>query len=189
MLFRSVDACVAKFTEKDPEVTGRIGLRVVYRNTGEPWRVEVTERLPGARHLLACLDRVARTWRLPPMERDYAKLDVTVAVYPGARFDLRPPPPQEEDEPPPPPLGTFTFQPGGFINAGWSGRGAAGRRVEGNGTAPPPSEMEPAGEAPEDPGTGRPAEGAGAGPELPGEAAEDDGLGRAPEDPGIGREG
>lgn len=123
---KEVDACIEKYLVEQPQARGSAKVVVTYAPTGKAVRADVSTKLPLSRRLASCLDRVARSWTLPALA-GRSKLEVRVAVYPGARFALaspkasasrkaaaRAPAPKKK-----PPLGEFTFQPGGFWNGDW----------------------------------------------------------------------
>ncbi|MEO1228347.1 MAG: hypothetical protein AAFZ18_05525 [Myxococcota bacterium] len=175
----AIDVCVAAYLTDQPSARGTAQVVTTHGLSGEVLIANVDTKLPKPRRLASCLDGVARRWTLPPLQNDRGKLEIVVAVYPGAKFDLDPPKPEPapELEAPPRPLGDFTFTPGGFVNSEWGGGGGGALPGEapetGQGTGAAPDEGQGTGTAPEE------GQGTGAAPDEPldtGEAPEE-GLG------------
>lgn len=161
----AIDGCVAAYLAEQPAARGTATVTTTHGRNGQVLIAEVDTPLPSPRRLASCLDGVARSWTLPPIQQDRGKLEIVVAIYPGAKFDLDPPKEKSKDpepEAPPRPLGEFTFTPGGFTNGEWGAGDAPlpGETPEtGQGTGEAPEEGQGTGAAPEDgPGTGEPGE-------------------------------
>lgn len=129
----AIDGCVDRYLAAHPGAKGAVRIAVLYNRDGATRAVQVDTALKEPKKLRDCLYGVARTWSLPPLARDDAKLELSIAVYPGAKFRLGGPketadakrqPAQEASGPPDDrPLGDFTFYPGQFLMGGWKDPG------------------------------------------------------------------
>lgn len=116
-----IDRCVARYLEEQPGRKGIAKITVEAGPEGRPQTTKVATDLPQARTLRSCLEQVARTWALPPPKEGSGKLELSVPVYPGAKFRIpkpgeEPPEPEKEEAPPP-----KWFNPAstGFLPSGW----------------------------------------------------------------------
>lgn len=117
-----IDGCVARYLTEQPGRKGAAEIAVTPDPEGRVRAVDVTTALPQARSLRACLERVARTWALPPPQKDSARLSLTVPVAPGAKFRIpkpgeEPPKPDKDEDAPPPTW--FNPASSGFLPKGW----------------------------------------------------------------------
>lgn len=105
-----IDACSERYLVENPGQKGQAKVSVRIVKGGRVDRAEVTTSLPQARTLRLCLERIAKTWRLPAPKSDKPdELSIQVPVVKGYKFKIYGP----DEEPPPPPPGQPKAQ--GFI--------------------------------------------------------------------------
>lgn len=198
-----VDRCVAAYTAQRPEVKGMATVTAQYKKSGQVKKVEVGADVPESQNLGTCLRKVAFGWTLPELTKDGESLTVRIPVFDGAKLDLAKARAKaqanaerrkdwEKDHP----SGYFTFEPGAFLDNGWTGnRPGTGVPPEDPGTGVPPEEAaatdDNTGVAPSDqpatgPNTGTKPEGSTQGQKPSAQPASGIEQGTAPEDPGTG---
>jgi hypothetical protein len=98
----AIDQCTDAYTGEFPNEAGKVQIDCTIAVQGVVAKVVATTTLQGARNLRPCLERVAKTWRLPP-PKNPEKMTLMINVKKGVKFALRKPgtaAPKEEAPPP-----------------------------------------------------------------------------------------
>lgn len=96
-----IDACTERYLVENPDQQGQAKVSVTIVKGGQVAKADVETSLPGARTLRLCLERVAKTWRLPAPQSDKPdELSIQIPVLKGYKFKIYGP---DEERPEPPP--------------------------------------------------------------------------------------
>ena|SRR5688572_6899430 len=100
----AIDACTARYLEEQPGSEGLAKIAIQVGKGGLVSSAAVDTPLPQARSLKECLERIARTWRMPPPQTDKPdELKLQIPVKKGAKFKIygpgEQPPPEAADQP------------------------------------------------------------------------------------------
>lgn len=99
-----IDGCTDRYLVEQPGTKGIVKVSVKIVKGGAVGHALAETSLTQPRSLKECLERIARTWRLPEPETDQPdNLSLEIPVRPGAKFKLygpdEQPPPKANDEP------------------------------------------------------------------------------------------
>src|SRR5688572_11132118 len=87
----AIDACNERYLVENPTESGKVELTATIIKDGTVPAAQANSALPGGRDLRPCLEKVAKSWKLPPIHVETEKLSLTVNVKKGVKFKLRKP--------------------------------------------------------------------------------------------------
>lgn len=107
----AIDACVNRYISEQPKAWGEVSLALTIGKTGAVKKAKGSTKLPGARNLRSCLEKVGVRWMFPEPKDPGKSFTLNIPIAKGVKFYIRgpndPPPP----EPQPEPSGFLRFQP------------------------------------------------------------------------------
>jgi hypothetical protein len=86
-----IDACTEAYTNEFPANAGKVDVAVYIVKDGTVSKAEVSTTLDGARNLRPCLEAVAKRWKMPPINVEQERLNLTIQVKKGVKFALAKP--------------------------------------------------------------------------------------------------
>ncbi|MBK8013474.1 MAG: hypothetical protein IPK13_19230 [Deltaproteobacteria bacterium] len=127
----AIDACNDAYIGEYPAAKGTVSLTAGVERPGTVSTASAETSLEGARNLRYCLERVARSWRFPPLTTGKEKEDltITIPIAKGAKFKLKKPGEKEQESKPAagkkPREGFIRFLPESFLPS-WKPESEAG---------------------------------------------------------------
>lgn len=98
----AINACNDAHIGEYPAAKGTVSLTASVGRPGTVSTASAETSLEGARNLRYCLERVAQSWRFPPLTtgKDKEDLTITIQIAKGAKFKLKKPGEQDESSKP-----------------------------------------------------------------------------------------
>lgn len=115
-----IDACTEAYTAEYPNNAGTARIQATVGKDGTVEKAVVTTTLEGSRNLPPCLERVAKSWKLPATGGEASTpLSLTVQVRKGVKFVLKKPgekaqAPKQPGQPQEETVVDFNFLPGSW---------------------------------------------------------------------------
>jgi hypothetical protein len=95
----AIDRCTDAYLKEYPTASGNVQLKATVVKDGTVGQASADTSLDGARNLRPCIEKVAKGWKLPPLQTESEQLSLTVVVKKGTKFSLRKPGEKDEQKP------------------------------------------------------------------------------------------
>jgi hypothetical protein len=114
----AIDACTTAYTTEYPAADGKVQLEATVVKDGTVSVSTAQTTIDGARNLRPCLEKIAKGWKFPPLNKDGSeKMTLTIPVKKGTKFVLQKPGEKQGAAQQEQPEGFLMFLPESFLPA------------------------------------------------------------------------